>query len=350
MSPPKHAEAKDPLFVTTDEMEVGPPNGGAVDDVTQGTLVTQESEKTDGDSKKRRREDGAGAVNTEKEEEEEMKRNLAFFKKSYENAKALLEEKIKELDEVNDTIESTATDMEQLIAENASLEEAKKMADLKVAEVEKEKEALTTDVSSLRDLVTADPKALQRKENLERLQRIKDRKLGDFVATEKESSPSCSAPNCTDKEPHNDIPLNIKVCGKQMKTEVAKAPGGDKPRETLGAPAALPNVGGDSLATRTELKKIELCTRDPCPFGEETCAFLHPTKEQVWRVLRNREELEIKKLESAAARRGNSRGRGNQGQRGRGRGYRQAQGSNDVQDRIMGSVFRAVMENSKGIL
>ena len=45
MSPPKHAEAKDPLFVTTDEMEVGPPNGGAVDDVTQGTLVTQESEK-----------------------------------------------------------------------------------------------------------------------------------------------------------------------------------------------------------------------------------------------------------------------------------------------------------------
>ena len=82
MSPPKHAEAKDPLFVTTDEMEVGPPNGGAVDDVTQGTLVTQKSEKTDGDSKKRRREDGAGAVNTEKEEEEEMKRNLALFKKS----------------------------------------------------------------------------------------------------------------------------------------------------------------------------------------------------------------------------------------------------------------------------
>ena len=56
MSPPKHAEAKDPLFVTTDEMEVGPPNGGAVDDVTQGTLVTQKSEKTDGYSKKRRRE------------------------------------------------------------------------------------------------------------------------------------------------------------------------------------------------------------------------------------------------------------------------------------------------------
>ena len=66
-------------------------------------------------------------------------------------------------------------------------------------------------------------------------------------------------------------------------------------------------------------------TRDPCPFGEENCAFLHPTKgnsnldlqlynenfvEQVWRVLRNREELENKKLESAAARRGNSRGRG----------------------------------------
>ena len=305
MSPPKHAEAKDPLFVTTDEMEVGPPNGGAVDDVTQGTLVTQESEKTDGDSKKRRREDGAGAVNTEKEEEEEMKRNLAFFKKSYENAKALLEEKIKELDEVNDTIESTATDMEQLIAENASLEEAKKMADLKVAEVEKEKEALTTDVSSLRDLVTADPKALQRKENLERLQRIKDRKLGDVVATEKESSPSCSAPKCADKEPHNDIPLNIKVCGKQMKTEVAKAPGDDKPRETLGAPAALPNVGGDSLATRTELKKIELCTRDPCPFGEETCAFLHPTKGNLNSNLQlNKENLYRASLEGLAKQRG----------------------------------------------
>ena len=140
MSPPKHAEVKDPLFVTTDDMEIGPTKGEAVDDGTQGTSVTQESEKTDGDSKKRRREDGAGAVNIEKEEEEEMKRNLAFFKKSYENAKALLEEKIKELDEVNDTIDSTATDMEQLIAENASLEEAKKMADLKVAEVEKEKE------------------------------------------------------------------------------------------------------------------------------------------------------------------------------------------------------------------
>ena len=52
MSPPKHAEAKDPLFVTTDEMEVGPPNGGAVDDVTQGTLVTQESEKTDGEGER----------------------------------------------------------------------------------------------------------------------------------------------------------------------------------------------------------------------------------------------------------------------------------------------------------
>ena len=42
------------------------------------------------------------------------------------------------------------------------------MAYLKVAEVEKEKEVLASDVSSLRNLVTADPKALQRKENLER--------------------------------------------------------------------------------------------------------------------------------------------------------------------------------------
>ena len=90
-----------------------------------------------------------------------MKRNLAFFRQSYENAKALLEEKIKELDEVNDTIDSTANDMEQLMAENASLEEAKKMAYLKVAEVEKEKEVLASDVSSLRNLATADPKALQ---------------------------------------------------------------------------------------------------------------------------------------------------------------------------------------------
>ena len=74
MSPPKHAEVKDPLFVTTDDMEIGPTKGEAVDDGTQGTSVTQESEKTDGDSKKRRREDGAEAVNIEKEEEEEMKR------------------------------------------------------------------------------------------------------------------------------------------------------------------------------------------------------------------------------------------------------------------------------------
>ena len=198
MSPPKPAEAKDPLFLSTDEMEVVPTDVGSVDEVPSGKLDTQESEKTEGDSKKRRREDGTDIDNSGKMEEEEMKRNLAFFRKSYENAKALLEEKIKELDEVNDTIDSTANDMEQLMAENASLEEAKKMAYLKVAEVEKEKEVLASDVSSLRNLVTADPKALQRKENLERLQRIKDRKLETSPAVEKEPPPSCSAPNCVD--------------------------------------------------------------------------------------------------------------------------------------------------------
>ena len=110
-----------------------------MDEIASGKVDTQESEKTEGDSKKRRREDDADIDNSGKVEEEEMKRNLAFFRKSYENAKALLEEKIKELDEVNDTIDSTANDMEQLIEENASLEEAKKMAYMKVAEVENEK-------------------------------------------------------------------------------------------------------------------------------------------------------------------------------------------------------------------
>ena len=159
MSPPKPEEVKDPLSVR----EVVPTNVGTVDDAASGTPDTQESGKTEVDSKKRKLEEVPGGEIIEKdEEEEEMKRNLAFFRKSYENAKTLLEEKIKELDEVNETIDSTANDMEQLIAENASLEEAKKMAYLKVAEVEREKEALSSDVSSLRNLVPADPKALQR--------------------------------------------------------------------------------------------------------------------------------------------------------------------------------------------
>ena len=60
------------------------------------------------------------------------------------------------------------------------------------------------------------------------------------------------------------FPVNITLCGNQVKSEVTNAPRGDKPKETLGhAPAAAPKDGGDCPVTRTELKKIELCTRDP---------------------------------------------------------------------------------------
>ena len=79
--------------------------------------------------------------------------------------------------------------------------------------------------------------------------------------------------------PHKDIPLNITLCGNQLKNEVTNAPRGEKLKETFGnAPVAVPIDGEDSPVTRTGLKKIELCTRNPCPFGEENCAFLHPTK------------------------------------------------------------------------
>ena len=170
----------------------------------------------------------------------------------------------------------------------------------------------------------------------------------------KNATPSCSAPNCTDKEPHSDIPLNITLCSNQIQTQ-----GGGKQKASFGKTQTVDLTDeAEAPVSRTELKKIELCTRDPCPFGEENCAFLHPTKGKIDLDLHvNKKILFRTSLESPPQQGGTgkqeTRSSGGQmrkysGQRGRGRGYRQAQGSNEVQDRIMGSVFRAVMENSKG--
>ena len=110
---------KDPLFVNTNEVEV-PTKGGTGEEVKMDTTVeNQETEKPNFDSSKKRMrmEDGTEIVEVVKNEEE-LKKDLAFYKKSYENAKILLEEKEKELDEVHDSVETATTEMEHLVREN----------------------------------------------------------------------------------------------------------------------------------------------------------------------------------------------------------------------------------------
>ena len=101
-----------------------------------------------------------------------------------------MEEKIRELDEAQDHIKGAADDMEKLVADNESLEKAKEEADSKVVEIEKEKRALELNMAELQKNAVADPNLEQRKENIARLEKIRNRLDKLEISDQKMLTPS----------------------------------------------------------------------------------------------------------------------------------------------------------------
>ena len=265
------------------------------------TLPPVEGDTTmeiDCNKKRKIGETGASSETNKEETVEEMRQQLAMFKKSYETSQAQLEEKIRELDEAQEHIKGAADDMEELVEENEVLGRAKEVASSKIIEVEKEKRALELNIAELQQNVVADPNVEQRKENLARLERIRNRfekqvkgeyktltpcinrQKADLAEGGQVEEKKCASPSCTDLKPHGSVP--IEMCESKLRLEsnvIYKNLMDFKSRkEALATQRSEMVLATTKAQHREQLLKLEVCTRDPCNIGPEKCAFLHPSE------------------------------------------------------------------------
>ena len=288
-------------FISDNSNNMNDSNGVTMekDPLTLPTVeVGEDTMEIDNNKKRKIGETGASSETNKEETVEEMRQQLAMYKKSYETSQAQLEEKIRELDEAQDHIKGAADDMEKLVDENEALGKAKEAASSKIIEVEKEKRALELNIAELQQNVVADPNAEQRKENLARLERIRNRfekegngeyktltpcinrKNADPAEGGKGEDKKCASPSCADPKPHGSVP--IEVCESKLRLEptvIYKNLMDFKSRkEALEAQRSEQGLAPTKAQHKEQLLKLEVCTRDPCRMGPEKCAFLHPSE------------------------------------------------------------------------
>ena len=249
--------------------------------------VGEDTMEIDNNKKRKIGETGTSSETNKEETVEEMRQQLAMYKKSYETSQAQLEEKIRELDEAQDHIKGAADDMEKLVDENEALGKAKEAASSKIIEVEKEKRALELNIAELQQNVVADPNAEQRKENLARLERIRNRfekegngeyktltpcinrKNADPAESGQGEDKKCASPSCADPKPHGSVP--IEVCESKLRLEptvIYKNLMDFKSRkEALEAQRSEQGLAPTKAQHKEQLLKLEVCTRDPCRMG-----------------------------------------------------------------------------------